>query len=92
MFGNKCLGELKYEGTTAAIVMAGLFISFFIEFIVHRTMKWQAGKKSESDEMSLSPKSVASAEMANITIMEMGIIFHSLRTYTDLLLLGELWC
>lgn len=92
MFGNKCLGELKYEGTTAAIVMAGLFLSFFIEFIVHRTMKWQAGKKTESDEMSLSPKSVASAEMANITIMEMGIIFHSLRTYLPFEIgLGE-WC
>jgi solute carrier family 39 (zinc transporter), member 1/2/3 len=79
MFGNKCLGELKYEATTSAILMAGLFISFLIEFIVHRAMRWQAGKKSELAEPS--DKSVASAEMANITIMEAGIIFHSLRTY-----------
>ena len=81
MFGNKCLGELAYEATTAAIVMAGLFISFLIEFVVHRAMKWQASKKTETDVSYLSPQAVASAEMANITIMEAGIIFHSLRRY-----------
>jgi zinc transporter 1/2/3 len=80
MFGNECLGELKYEATTAAIVMAGLFISFLIEFFVTRAMRWQAKKKSESDEAEASPKAVASAELANISIMEAGIIFHSLRT------------
>lgn len=79
MFGNECLGELLYEATTAAIVMAGLFISFLIEFLVHRAMRWQASKKSESDSVSLSPKAVEKAEMANISIMEAGIIFHSLR-------------
>ena len=81
MFGNECLGELKYEATTAAIVMAGLFISFLIEFVVHRMMKWQASKKSDTDETYISPKAIASAEMANITIMEAGIIFHSLRKF-----------
>lgn len=86
MFTNECLGELAYEGTTAAIVMAGLFISFLIEFVVQRAMRWQASKKSDSDESFSSPKAVASAEMANITIMETGIIFHSLRTlYTSFL-------
>ena len=79
MFGNECLGELLYEATTAAIVMAGLFISFLIEFLVHRAMRWQASKKAETDSVSLSPKAVEKAEMANISIMEAGIIFHSLR-------------
>ncbi|KAF1987307.1 Zip-domain-containing protein [Aulographum hederae CBS 113979] len=38
MFSNQCLGELSYEATTAAILMAGLFLSFLIEFIGHRVL------------------------------------------------------
>lgn len=79
MFGNSCLTGIKYEGTTSAIVMAGIFISFLIEYIVHRMMRWQASKKSETDDTFMSPQAVANAEMTNITIMEAGIIFHSLR-------------
>lgn len=33
MFSNECIGELGYEGTTSAIVMAGIFICFLIEYI-----------------------------------------------------------
>ncbi|CAI4214137.1 unnamed protein product [Parascedosporium putredinis] len=36
MFSNPCIGELSYEGTAAAILMAGLFVSFFIEYAAHR--------------------------------------------------------
>ncbi|KAH6886234.1 ZIP zinc transporter-domain-containing protein [Thelonectria olida] len=91
MFGNECLGELKYEATTAAIVMAGLFISFLIEFFVTRAMRWQAKKKSESDEAEVEPssKAVASAELANISIMEAGIIFHSLLIGITLVVAGD---
>ncbi|KAK7418444.1 high-affinity Zn(2+) transporter zrt1 [Neonectria punicea] len=89
MFTNECLGELAYEGTTAAIVMAGLFISFLIEFVVQRAMRWQARKKSDTDESFASPKAVASAEMANITIMETGIIFHSLLIGITLVVAGD---
>jgi zinc transporter 1/2/3 len=86
MFGNECLGELQYEATTAAIVMAGLFISFLIEFCVQRAMRWQLTKKTETDSAYLSPKAVEKAEMANITIMEAGIIFHSIRTSVTLII------
>lgn len=86
MFGNECLGELQYEATTAAIVMAGLFISFLIEFCVQRAMRWQLTKKTETDSAYLSPKAIEKAEMANISIMEAGIIFHSIRTSITLLL------
>ncbi|KAH7004268.1 hypothetical protein EDB82DRAFT_45251 [Fusarium venenatum] len=89
MFGNECLGELLYEATTAAIVMAGLFISFLIEFIVHRAMRWQASKKSDTESTSLSPKAVEKAEMANISIMEAGIIFHSLLIGITLVVAGD---
>lgn len=39
MFANECLGELKYEATTASIVMAGLFLSFLTEYIGSRFVR-----------------------------------------------------
>lgn len=78
MFGNECIGELQYEGVTSAIVMAGLFISFIIEYFVHRAMRWQENKENKS-EGAMSPQALAKAELTNVTIMEVGIIFHSLR-------------
>ncbi|RMD40855.1 hypothetical protein DV735_g4280, partial [Chaetothyriales sp. CBS 134920] len=36
MFNNECLGVLEYEGTTAAIVMAGIILAFLFEFVGHR--------------------------------------------------------
>ncbi|KAI0576796.1 zinc/iron transporter protein [Pyrenophora tritici-repentis] len=45
MFGNSCLGELKYEGTTAAIFMAGLFLSFLIDYLGARFVQWRQGKQ-----------------------------------------------
>jgi len=44
MFGNECLGELKYEGTTAAIFMAGLFLSFLIDYAGARFVQWRQKK------------------------------------------------
>ena len=80
MFGNECLGELGYEGITAAILMAGLFISFLIEYIAQRAIKTHA-TKAEGEEFAMSAKDIAKAEFANISIMEAGIIFHSLRKH-----------
>ncbi|KAM5356831.1 hypothetical protein ACJ41O_003477 [Fusarium nematophilum] len=90
MLTNECI-EWKepYEGTTSAIVMAGIFISFLIEFCVHRAMRWQAAKKAETDESIMSPKALQRAEMANITIMEAGIIFHSLLIGITLVVAGD---
>ncbi|KAF2841052.1 Zip-domain-containing protein [Patellaria atrata CBS 101060] len=48
MFGNECLGELKYEATTAAIVMAGIFISFLVEYIGTRFVLWRRSKRAHS--------------------------------------------
>ncbi|KAL8675776.1 MAG: hypothetical protein Q9186_007614 [Xanthomendoza sp. 1 TL-2023] len=33
MFGNECLGELKYEATTTAIAVAGAFLTFLLQYI-----------------------------------------------------------
>lgn len=35
-FANECLGPLIYEGTTTAIAMVGVFLSFLVEYIGNR--------------------------------------------------------
>lgn len=69
MFSNECLGRLEYEGTTAAIFMAGLFLSFLIDYLGARFVQWRQGKHassstevaaatdSKTDEVSSAPSS-----------------------------------
>lgn len=79
MFGNECLGELKYEATTAAILMAGLFLSFLVEYLGYRVVKRQARKAAERAGTTMVPvQGLKSLEMVSLYIMEAGIIFHSL--------------
>lgn len=49
MFGNECLGELKYEGTTAAIFLAGLILSFLADYLGARFVQWRQKKHAASD-------------------------------------------
>lgn len=49
MFENECLGELQYEATTAAVFLAGFFLSFFVDYICARFILWRQGKQSASD-------------------------------------------
>lgn len=110
MFGNECLGELNYEGTTAAIFMAGLFISFLVDYISKRFLLWRQSKESGRDaEATTAPtsdaKSASPANSAvvpshghsehvdlhgeadakiNVLVLEAGIIFHSLRTFSSI--------
>ncbi|CAI7582180.1 unnamed protein product [Penicillium glandicola] len=46
MFTNECLGELEYEGTTSAVVMAGIFIAFLLEYIGQRIIVARNKKNS----------------------------------------------
>lgn len=46
MFSNHCLGGLEYEATTAAIVMAGIVISFVPEYVGARIFLWRLSKHS----------------------------------------------
>jgi len=48
MFGNACLGELEYEGTTAAIFMAGLFLSFLVDYLGARFVQWRQNKRIDA--------------------------------------------
>ncbi|KAL6710606.1 high-affinity Zn(2+) transporter zrt1 [Coniothyrium glycines] len=45
MFGNECLGVLAFEGTTAAIFMAGLFLSFLADYLGARFVQWRSTKQ-----------------------------------------------
>jgi zinc transporter 1/2/3 len=44
MFSNQCLGVLQYEATTAAIFMAGLMLSFLVDYLGARFVQWRQGK------------------------------------------------
>lgn len=48
MFSNSCLGELQYEGTMAAIFMAGLFLSFLVDYLGARFVQWRQNKRNGS--------------------------------------------
>jgi zinc transporter 1/2/3 len=77
MFGNKCIGDLGYEGTTAAVLMAGIFLSFLVEYIGQRIVS--AKIKSTSLSQENQAQALLSAEVVSILVMEAGILFHSLR-------------
>ena len=80
MFNNECLGPLDYEAVTAAIAMAGLFLSFLVEYLGHRLVKARKAGAGTSDD-NANGKNVTSTEMLSIYVMEAGIIFHSLSMY-----------
>ncbi|KAJ5130280.1 uncharacterized protein N7515_006319 [Penicillium bovifimosum] len=49
MFTNDCLGELEYEATTSAVVMAGIFLAFLLEFVGHRVIVARNKKSIAAD-------------------------------------------
>lgn len=78
MFNNKCLGDLGYESVTSAIVMAGLFLSFIVEYIGHRVVLAKE-KAMAARPMDEKTQTIFSAEVVTILVLEAGILFHSLR-------------
>lgn len=78
MFNNKCLGDLGYEGTTAAILMAGIFLSFLIEYIGQRIVLART-KATSHLSREQQAQALLSNEVVSILVMEAGILFHSLR-------------
>lgn len=41
-FNNPCIGDIEYKPTPLAFVLAGLFISFLIEYLGARLLRWRA--------------------------------------------------
>ncbi|TEY31804.1 hypothetical protein BOTCAL_0776g00030 [Botryotinia calthae] len=64
MFGNSCLGELKYEATTTAIMMAGAFIAFLIDFTGHRIAHWRLQSTIRRQTSSISSQDAPREEAA----------------------------
>lgn len=101
MFANECLGELAYEGVTSAIVLAGAFLAFLLQYTSMRLYdarsRYVAGDVAHSQEVNSegSDKSsqlqqstkqhhqipVRREDTISVLTLEMGIIFHSIRTY-----------
>ncbi|PFH63001.1 hypothetical protein XA68_10413 [Ophiocordyceps unilateralis] len=88
MFGNKCLGELGYEATTSAVLMAGMVLSFLVEYVGRRIV---AAKVRSSSTRSAEEKASAllSTEVVSILVMEAGILFHSLLIGLTLVVAGD---
>ncbi|KAJ6440960.1 Zinc/iron permease [Purpureocillium lavendulum] len=88
MLGNKCLGDLGYEAVTSAIVMAGIFLSFLVEFVGHRIV---LAKTRSTASMSPADRARAmlSSEVVSILVMEAGILFHSLLIGLTLVVAGD---
>ncbi|RMZ73595.1 zinc iron transporter [Pyrenophora seminiperda CCB06] len=62
MYGNSCLGELQYEGTVAAIFMAGLFLSFLIDYLGVRFVGWRQGRQGGSGQVAAAAAGEGAAE------------------------------
>ncbi|PHH60354.1 hypothetical protein CDD81_1839 [Ophiocordyceps australis] len=88
MLTHKCLGEMGYEAITSAIVLAGLFLSFIVEYIGHRivTAKMKSSALLTAEESS---NVLLSSEVVSILVMEAGILFHSLLIGLTLVVAGD---
>ncbi|KAI1090077.1 Zip-domain-containing protein [Rostrohypoxylon terebratum] len=77
MFSNECVGELQYEATTTAIVIAGLFFAFIVETVSHRLARrfWTRSRYND--------------EVVGVAVLEAGIIFHSLLIGVTLVVAGD---
>ncbi|KAL2291483.1 hypothetical protein FJTKL_12875 [Diaporthe vaccinii] len=81
-FVHLCLGEFEYEATMSAIVMAGLFLSFLVEFL---------GKRFVMGKAAANPTYVShlSVETVTVLVLECGIIFHSILIGIKLVVAGH---
>lgn len=82
MFTNECLTGIEYESTTSAIVMAGLFLSFLVDFISHRIASGPHTKKHEFGSHDRD-------NLVQVLILEAGIIFHSILIGLTLVVAGD---
>ncbi|KAG6012503.1 hypothetical protein E4U54_007504 [Claviceps lovelessii] len=90
MFANKCLGHLDYEGTAAAILMAGIFLSFLVEYIGQRIVLARTTAKTTPHlSHEQQAQALLSNQVVSILVMEAGILFHSLLIGLTLVVAGD---
>ncbi|ORY63939.1 uncharacterized protein BCR38DRAFT_466019 [Pseudomassariella vexata] len=78
MFTNECLQGVEYESTTSAILMAGLFLSFLVDYLGHRLAKRYTKTSGPGNN-----------ELISVLVLEAGIIFHSLLIGLTLVVAGD---
>ncbi|GAB1743923.1 hypothetical protein NU219Hw_g969t2 [Hortaea werneckii] len=62
LFNNDCLTGVTYEATTAAILIAGLFVAFVAEYLVHRLVGGNGGHHHHG----VTPRSVGGANKGEV--------------------------
>ncbi|KAK2809041.1 hypothetical protein FQN50_004094 [Emmonsiellopsis sp. PD_5] len=90
MFANQCLGDLKYESTTAAIAMAGIFLSFLVEYIGNRIVMARTPPANDCAQADIEPQPVSIKYINNSdeqpappTLISLGHHHHSLLRPDD---------
>ncbi|EAW10413.1 putative ZIP Zinc transporter [Aspergillus clavatus NRRL 1] len=72
MFTNDCLGELDYEATTSAVVLAGIFLSFLFEYIGHRLILARGAKSCAANTCPSPPSSTKEPTPHHHTLTSLG--------------------
>lgn len=78
MFGNECLGELSYEATTSAILLAGFFLSFLADYTLQRFMLWQSRKNVPAAADTEEPIQTAKAGRISSNSSTASLAAHDL--------------
>jgi solute carrier family 39 (zinc transporter), member 1/2/3 len=83
MFTNQCLrSNVQYEATTSAIVMAGILLSFLVDYVSHRLAARYYSPGSGSSQTGHD-------DLVNVMVLEAGIIFHSILIGLTLVVAGD---
>ncbi|KIV89721.1 hypothetical protein PV10_07101 [Exophiala mesophila] len=72
MFANQCLGRLRYEGTTSAIVMAGIILAFLFEYVGHRIVIARVHRASQGDVPPIEASSSSTSDTSKGEINQEG--------------------
>lgn len=90
MFTNECLGELSYEATTTAVVTAGLFLCFLVEysgnrFIISRgqAAAQNGGPDTEPTRIDKSQSATAMEPAQGPSLTTLGHHHHGLSRPDD---------
>lgn len=92
MFTNECLGALSYEATTSAVVMAGVFLAFLIEYGSHRILLARSrnsakGGQEPSTESATTPDKTQQPALSTFADHHLPSSSVSANTYLNVLVM-----
>ncbi|EMG45830.1 IRT1 Fe(2+) transport protein 1 [Candida maltosa Xu316] len=97
MWTNTCL-HIEYEGTGAAITMAGILIAFMLEYLAHRLLGNRSNTDKIQSEKAIDDSSsggediqhgISVNDKISVMILEAGILFHSILIGIILVVAGD---